>query len=221
MCGALRAAATPSVCTGGKTGERGGVPFWCPSQHGASFGVQLVKSESLRVCVCVCMCASMCVCYAGAKTRSASPRRSPRASGRRACLSGGWVCGAGWAMCSCEAACVGMARGCREEKNACRARAVAALRSRLVPPATSGATHCVCAPHSPAQAVGCAAREAGAGSGGWERREPARDAARAAVDHRMRSAVCVRSPGWRGRAPWSQKRCGPSGLLLGQQRMED
>ena len=41
-------------------GKRWGA-LWCPSQHGASFGVQLVKSESLRVCVCVYVCVHVCV----------------------------------------------------------------------------------------------------------------------------------------------------------------
>lgn len=170
MCGALRAAATPSVCTGGKTGERGGVPFWCPSQHGASFGVQLVKSESLRVCVCVCMCASMCVCYDGAKNAQRKPTEVPRASGRRACLSGRVVCGAGWAMCSCEGRAwtgEGVSRG-EKTPRACRCGPTEPLRP---PRPRAGQPTVFCAPHSPAQAVGCAAREAGAGSGGWQRRE--------------------------------------------------
>ena len=55
---------------------------------------------------------------------------------RRACLSGGWVCGARWAMCSCEAVCVGMARGCREAKGT---RAVAAVEAASPPPRV--ATH--------------------------------------------------------------------------------
>ena len=58
-------------------------------------------------------------------------------------------------------------------------------------------TVCVCAPHSPAHFVGRAAREAGAGSGVRERREPAR-AARAVPSASASSCVCVRSPGWRG-----------------------
>ena len=58
--------------------------------------------------------------------------RMGRASGRRACLSGGWVCGARWAMCSCEAVCVGMARGCREAKGT---RAVAAVEAASTPQA--------------------------------------------------------------------------------------
>ena len=73
---------------------------------------------------------------------------------RRACLSGGWVCGAGGGMCSCEAVC-GQAWGCREVKNARRTRAVA-------PPSRHERGE-------PAQAVGCAAREAGLGAG-WQRK---------------------------------------------------
>ena len=82
-------------------------------------------------------------------------------------------------------------------KSACRTRAVAAVEAASSPPATSAGqpTVCVCAPHSPAHFAGCAAREAGAGSGARERREPARDATWAAVDHRI--LVCVRPPGWR------------------------
>ena len=194
MCGALRAAATPSVCTGGKTGERGGVPFWCPSQHGASFGVQLVKSESLRVCVCVCMCASMCVCYDGAKNAQRKPTEVPRASGRRACLSGRVVCGAGWAMCSCEGRAwtgEGVSRG---EKR--RARAVAALRSRFVPPGHERGNPLFFVRHTARRRLwGVQLVRQGLGAGGGREGKPARDAPQAAVDHRMRSAVCVRSPG--------------------------
>jgi len=92
-----------------------------------------------------------------------------------------------------------MARGCREARNACHTRAVAPW-SRLAPPRPRAGqpTVCVCVPHSPAHFAGRAAREAGAGCGACgERREPARDATRAAVGHRMCSAVCVRPPGWR------------------------
>ena len=69
-------------------------------------------------------------------------------------------------------------------------------------------TRCVCAPHSPAHFVGCAAREAGLGAGGWERREPARDAVLEAVSAGCPSpSVCVRSPGWRRARALEPKRC--------------
>ena len=67
---------------------------------------------------------------------------------RRACLSGGWVCGARWAMCSCEAVCVWAWRGCREAKTRA-ARVPLRLWCHLVPPGHERGTHCVCAPHSP------------------------------------------------------------------------
>ena len=89
---------------------------------------------------------------------------------RRACLSGGWVCGARWAMCSCEAVCVGMAWVSRGE-NARRSRAVAAVVPPRPPRPRAGNPLCVCATQ-PAHFVGCAARETGLGAG-WERRQPA------------------------------------------------
>ena len=42
----------------------------------------------MRICVCGCVCGPRVCATPAQKTRSASPRRSPRASGRRACLSG-------------------------------------------------------------------------------------------------------------------------------------
>ena len=133
-------------------------------------------------------------------------RRTDGTRVRTACMPLGRV-GVRRRVGPCAAAgavCVGMARGCREAKkrvpHACRC----GRGSRLAPrPRARGNPLCVCAPHSPAHFAGCAAREAGAGSGVRERREPARDATRAAVDHRI--LVCVRPPGWRGRAPWSQR----------------
>ena len=103
---------------------------------------------------------------------------------------------------------MGMAWGCREvKKRVPRACRCAMEPPRPPPPATSAGqpTVCVCAPHSPAHFAGCAAREAGAGSGVRERREPARDATWAAVDHRI--LVSVRSPGWRGERALEPKRC--------------
>ena len=121
-----------------------------------------------------------------------------RASGPRACRSGGWVCGAGWAMCSCEGrVCVGMAWGVSRGGKAHATRVPLRPSGAASSPTPRAWATTVCAPHSPAQAVGCAAREAGAGSGARERREPARDVTWAAVGHRMCSAVCVRPPGWR------------------------
>ena len=54
---------------------------------------------------------------------------------------------------------------------------------------------CVCATQPGALCGGCSSRGR-AGSGGWERREPAR-AARAVPSASASSCVCVRSPGWR------------------------
>ena len=101
--------------------------------------------------------------------------------------------------------CVG---GCRETKNARPARAVAALRSRLVPPATSVGDPLFCAPHSPAHFAGVQLVRQGLGAG------CERGAERALRRWRWTTAaqrrVCVRSPGsgvsGERRAPWSQRR---------------
>ena len=165
---------------------------------------------------------------AGSGCESVQGRRHPPGcAGHARCGRRGWrgvarvsvaaMCGAGWAICSCEGR-VWTDGGVARRKppssvTARRARAVAVV----VPPRPPGddrAGRCVCAPHSPAHFVGCAAREAGAGSGGWERREPARDAPQAAVDRRMCSAVCVRSPGWR-RAARLGKRGATASLRTG------
>ena len=165
---------------------------------------------------------------AGSGCESVQGRRhAPGCAGHARCGRRGWrgvarvsvaaMCGAGWAICSCEGR-VWTDGGVARRKppssvTARRARAVAVV----VPPRPPGddrAGRCVCAPHSPAHFVGCAAREAGAGSGGWERREPARDAPQAAVDRRMCSAVCVRSPGWR-RAARLGKRGATASLRTG------
>ena len=108
----------------------------------------------------------------------AGPQRGARmgpVARRRACLSGGWVCGARWAMCSCEAVCVGMARGVARRKNACHTRAVAVVEAASPPPRARGNPLCVCATQPGALCGVCSSRGR-ARSGGWERREPARAA---------------------------------------------
>ena len=153
---------------------------------------------------------------AGSGRESMQGRRHPPPDVRAARGAGGaavWcarvsvavMCGAGWATCSCEAVCghgVGVAR-----RKTRATRVPLRHGAASSPPATSGAT-IVCAPHSPAQAVGCAAREAGAGSGVRERREPARDAVLEAVSAGCPSpSVCVRPPGWRRARALEPKRC--------------
>ena len=102
------------------------------------------------------------------------------------------VCGAGWGgMCNCVMAW----RGRREARNARRARVpVAALRYRLTSVGEPAVCVCVCLcatqPGAGCGGVGAACEEAAGKKG-----ESARDATWAAVDHRMRSAVCVRPPG--------------------------
>ena len=92
-------------------------------------------------------------------------------------------------MCSCEAVC-GQAWVSRGE-NACRARAVAALRSRLVPPATSVGNP-LCVRHTARRTLrGVQLVRKGLGAGCGE--EGRCDAPQAAVDYRMRSVVCVRA----------------------------
>ena len=90
----------------------------------------------------------MRVCYAGAKNAQRKPTEVASRV-RAACMSlERVVCGAGWAMCSCEAVRVGMARGCREAKNACRTRAFAAVEAASPPrPRARGNPLCVCADH--------------------------------------------------------------------------
>ena len=79
--------------------------------------------------------------------------------------------------------------------------------SRLVPPGHERrATHCVCAPHSPAHFAGFAAREAGAGSGGCGR-EGSPHATRRGRRWATACAApcaCVRRAGGVS-APWSQR----------------
>ena len=121
------------------------------------------------------------------------------------------MCGAGCGPCAAARLRVcghgegGVARRKKRVPHACRCGPPEPPR----PPATSVGQPTVCAPHSPAHFAGCAACGAGAGSGGCgERREPARDATWAAVDHRI--LVCVRSPGWRGERALEPKRCASS-----------
>ena len=100
-------------------------------------------------------------------------------------------------LCSCLGGPRGAVRlcvgGCRETKNARPARAVAALRSRLVPPATSVGDPLFCAPHSPAHFAGVQLVRQGLGAG------CERGAERALRRWRWTTAaqrrVCVRSPG--------------------------
>ena len=84
-----------------------------------------------------------------------------------ACVSVAVMCCAGWAMCSCEAACVGAwHRGVARRKTRAARVPLRPWKPPRPPPAASAGqpTVCVCAPHSPAHSAGCAAREAGAGS---------------------------------------------------------
>jgi hypothetical protein len=101
------------------------------------------------------------------------------ASGRRACLSGGWVCGARWAMCSCEAVCVGMARGVSRGEKRVPHACLCGRGSRLAPAASAGQPT-VCVRHTARRRLWsvCAAREAGPGAGVGEK-GARRDAARA------------------------------------------
>ena len=69
------------------------------------------------------------------------------------------VCGAGWAMCSCEAVC-GQA-GCREEKRRPCGHCGETRAGTASPPCNERGTRCMCAPHNPVHFVGCAACEAG------------------------------------------------------------
>ena len=163
--------------------------------------------------------ALVCICRAARSGLvSHGPRHTPHArvlcwgsaGAARLCrgVSGGW-CAAQGGPCAAVRAVRGQT-GVSRGENARPAHAVAALRSRLVPPPRPRAwgTHCfLCAtPHSPAHFVGCAAREAGAGS--WVRKGSRARAAQVAVDHRCASP-CVRAivglTGVSGerRAPWS------------------
>jgi hypothetical protein len=102
------------------------------------------------------------------------------------------VCGARWAMCSCEVVCVGMARGVsRGEKNARHTRAFAAVEAAS-PPAASAGQPTVCVRHTARHTLwDVQLVRQGWERGGWERREPAR-AARAAVSSASASSC---SPG--------------------------
>ena len=133
--------------------------------------------------------------------------RMGRASGRRACLSGGWVCGAGCGPCAAVRLCVwawrgGVARLKTRVPHACRC----GRGSRPVPAASAGQpTECMCAPHSLAHFAGCAAREAGLGAGGCgEEGSPHALRGQSLPPPHPRVCACDRRAGG-GRAPWSQR----------------
>ena len=71
------------------------------------------------------------------------------------------MCGARWAMCSCEAVCVGMARGVARRKNACHTRAVAVVEAASPPPRARGNPLCVCATQPGALCGVCSSRGRG------------------------------------------------------------
>ena len=70
--------------------------------------------------------------------------RAARLSGCCTCLCGGHV----RRRVGQRAVCVGMARGCREAKNACHTRAFAAVEAASSPPRARGNPLCVCVRHT-------------------------------------------------------------------------
>ena len=121
--------------------------------------------------------------------------RMGRASGRRACLSGGWVCGAGCGPCAAVRLCVWAWRGgCREAKKRVPHACLCGRGSRLAPAASAGQPLCV--RHTARRRLWGVQLVGQGRVRGWERREPARDAVLEAVSAGCPSpSVCVRPPG--------------------------
>ena len=118
------------------------------------------------------------------------------------------MCGAGWAMCSCEAVCghgVGVAR-----RNACRCgryrdtRAVAAVVPPR-PPRNERGTHCVCVRHTARRTLwGVQLVRQGWELGGREGSPHALRGRRSLPAAHRHLCACDRRAGG-GRAPWSQR----------------
>ena len=135
-------------------------------------------------------------CRAG--TRNETHGWDPLPDGVHVSREGG--CAAQGGPCAAARAVCGQARGCREVKTRAACMPVRPSGTASPPGHERGGTRCVCVcvfvRHTARRrlwGVGAACEEAAGKKG-----EPARDATWAAVDHRMRSAVCVRPPGWRG-----------------------
>jgi hypothetical protein len=124
----------------------------------------------------------------------------------RARVSGGW-CAAQAGPCAAVRLCVWAWRGgVAKAKSACRTRAVAAVEAASSPPpATSGATHCVCVRHTARRTLrGVQLARQGLGAGCGREGSPHALRGQSLPPPHPRVCACDRRAGG-GRAPWSQR----------------